>query len=1323
MKIHRVIAFLLAGAGLIAPAWLFAQIVPTAAPAREKNAGALVGGRGALEALEFEGNASFSARALRGGLAGEPEFLAAAHPSAPLAEYLATVRRVLLRGYRNHGFPEAAVAAAPAAPLSKVRVKIIEGPRFKQGEVRVEGAGEVPAAELVRALTEPAAKLIADEVLEEAVETVLQEQRGPKTNPQAEAMAKELSARLPSVGLGQLPANPALENVNAFRAEQAARNAASEAIWRRGEPVSFDEDFLDRVAAKVRRVLGERGHPLATVKTALERDDAAQLGRLVVRIKEGPRAIIGEIVVRGAHRNSREDVLQYLGLAPGQEVTLRTLARAKVALWDSARFYAFDVTAQPRPPPGREVDLTVELEESEARPLLRVALPRHEAALVRFANWFTTTAAQREFAIATGSDGPGPLAVAVSPEKGVAADIGARDGARLVLALGRDGGRAWAAAGGRSAGVEISRLALTATASLRFVTIPDPEKTGRHANLYFLYGFSQASNGGATPAPGQTVAVELIMGPTFACEFLAQETTPTFEGGDVVLLSAAGRPMLRFREATGELVEWNPAAFGDERGKTGVDASVFRISRGGGEFERIRQKLAAGWKTLPAPGEPQESFAALLCEQPWVRSAVSQVCEQPGEPRISLPQLKTAGRLIERVLTLPEVAGWFAPDPTKDDPPFNIPPDPQRTAGPNAVASALGAAGYQMAVTLWPSDTWPAKLLREIYYVVTGNTRYTSAMLDELYRDPRMGPLGSVVTAQLLRKMNPSLAWRFAHRALEHGTAADFREDWQMLLDSETKAGRIAQGLLRALGELSEPEAAVLTSGLPAAESAAFQRVLAALRQNRDQPVAQVLRPLLDDWWEWHLQPDLENRIGALMAVGTPVDAVIVAATVNGVPVSRKFLQLARRGSAWLAWAPRRPPEGTSQRGSEAEAAQDTLVTLALIEQDFRAHGGVLKPEFIDQQMAQAVRTDYGGDRAAFGAALRRGSLTDADYRELVRARSMYEFMRTSLTRDLPPPMTAEIDRLAETSSFLAPDTLHLQAIAVPHNAANTDERRALAESIRAQAVADGSFEKVWAQHESAGPDGPRRYELRRAAPRDLQEEIAAAAFALKPHGVSPVVESGGYFHILYLVGINSGDSPAERRARAAVELADRRCVAAVFAHVDRLRANAIVRVLADPAATATNLTPPAHGTRLEFETLRATTSPQTRVTDQSLARWGGGQRWSGGRQALSSSQEGGWTEWEFTVPAAGDYRLELLATRAMNFCQVQPAVDGKDLGPPLELFGPTVQPSGAIRLGTLHLTEGRHVFRCTVTGRHDSSYAYDFGLDALDLIAEDVAP
>ncbi|MBI2496916.1 MAG: hypothetical protein HYV75_02960, partial [Opitutae bacterium] len=289
---------------------------PMPADDREK-----VGALGEPEALDFSGNLSFPARSVRDGLAGASEYLLAAHPLAPLEEYVAVIRQCVVNGYRNHGFPQVGISTEVDRNKGRVRVNIDEGPRFVQGDVRVEGAGEVPTEEIVRSLTEPAPPMA--DPLAEAVETALAMQRAPQQQQKTAMMLQALNERIPSIrtrpgaAAGQpmiaMPGAPARDDIT---------------LWQRGQPVSFAKTFLGGIEATVRARLARKGHLLANVRAELEPEPAARCAHLVVRVQEGPRAVLGEIRVIGNQRNPSAAIIGCASLNPGMELTPEMLTRA-----------------------------------------------------------------------------------------------------------------------------------------------------------------------------------------------------------------------------------------------------------------------------------------------------------------------------------------------------------------------------------------------------------------------------------------------------------------------------------------------------------------------------------------------------------------------------------------------------------------------------------------------------------------------------------------------------------------------------------------------------------------------------------------------------------------------------------------------------------------------------------------------------------------------------------------------------------------------------------------------------------------------------------
>jgi len=183
---------------------------------------------------------------------------------------------------------------------------------------------------------------------------------------------------------------------------------------------------------------------------------------------------------------------------------------------------------------------------------------------------------------------------------------------------------------------------------------------------------------------------------------------------------------------------------------------------------------------------------------------------------------------------------------------FYIPDDIQGVGRPGTWARVINSYAHGLLAPLWSADTWPGQISREMFYILTDQTKYTDAVIEALDRDPGMGPLGSMVLAKFLERSNPAMADRFARRARTHATPEDFRRDWAALLDGRSEAGRLLQDVLRSLGGLHDDEVAALTAGLSPDDASLVRRGVTALHDHPDLPLPPLLQPLLDEWWTRH---------------------------------------------------------------------------------------------------------------------------------------------------------------------------------------------------------------------------------------------------------------------------------------------------------------------------------------------------------------------------------------------------------------------------------------------------------------------------------------
>jgi len=138
---------------------------------------------------------------------------------------------------------------------------------------------------------------------------------------------------------------------------------------------------------------------------------------------------------------------------------------------------------------------------------------------------------------------------------------------------------------------------------------------------------------------------------------------------------------------------------------------------------------------------------------------------------------------------------------------------------------------------------------------------------------------------------------------------------------------------------------------------------------------------------------------------------------------------------------------------------------------------------------------------------------------------------------------------------------------------------------------------------------------------------------------------------------------------------------------------------------------------RFEAESMAVISRQRCDVNSQDMAEWGG-PMWGGGRQLFCRAQRGGFVTLALSNRRAGRYRLRVLATAAPDYGVMRVALDGKHLGPDINLYSGRICPSGSIDLGAIDLTAGRHLLRFTSVGKDPASANVWFGVDAVELAA-----
>jgi serine/threonine protein kinase len=135
----------------------------------------------------------------------------------------------------------------------------------------------------------------------------------------------------------------------------------------------------------------------------------------------------------------------------------------------------------------------------------------------------------------------------------------------------------------------------------------------------------------------------------------------------------------------------------------------------------------------------------------------------------------------------------------------------------------------------------------------------------------------------------------------------------------------------------------------------------------------------------------------------------------------------------------------------------------------------------------------------------------------------------------------------------------------------------------------------------------------------------------------------------------------------------------------------------------------------IEAETLPIADSKDCWPIPQNMAPWGW-RRWSNSYQLFCPAEKDGHVTLEFEVARQGRYQLDVYFTRSPAFGLVEIALDGRKVGTPFDACAAEVGPSGAVPLGVLELSQGKHHLRFTALDRSPQTNTCGFGIDCLKL-------
>jgi parvulin-like peptidyl-prolyl isomerase len=1111
-----------------------------------------VGSLGASRRIDFVGNKSFPTESIRRALRMNPGWMDAAHPGAPLDKFIATTRNVLERGYKNGGFPLVKITDARLEGTPPHLVCVIEeGPRYTAREVHVTGAKTVPAEVIIRHLT---TKELA---------------KAPWDQTTREAKATFGNVETPATGSSESQMNELM----------AGNNAQGTAIlWEVGQPAPLDDTKAGYTQSDLQAFLAAKGLMQAKLEVNIERNDAARTATLVVRIlDEGPLAEVGDIEITGASRDSKEEILKYLGLAKGQRSSTDLVAQIEGKLRRSGRYISHKVTLQP-PAPGRaEIHLRLELLEMKEAPKLLQPLSPAQQTLVKCGLWLEDILRSGKedilMEVIEGEKGHETVSATLinDPKRGwvIASALHPAGSTRSFLLRLRysvdDFAVLWSRQDGSAArgwrGPKIPFPLQTVSVALK----PALDSDG-NSFMNFILGAGWNTNLEESLLRFQLEmppAVFVLWGQTLAPGW------QTHDGVAGVVGFRDERKITTFQieEATGRL-KWIEEIY---PGTDGMPPHTLRLSVRPGAWDAASKELndqSAGVPNAYDAKEPWPSWAAFVAQNCFNAGLGLGADPAPAE----VHAMTTAIHNLTRDL-LAEPLRAIVDTFNLGDDPFSIPynaDDFARAMRPDALLSvvALMMADYFMDETSWP---W--LLTREMYYLKQGRNDYVEETLRQIREDPHLGPVGCYLVAQTLESVLPEASRKFLELGRTRLSTSDFRSDWELLRDSPLGRQPAMTAMLQRFQKGQQDEVRLLEAVLtlksellpapPANVASLLEKFSGTLRGLRNTPLSEALKTTMDGLWEQSFREQvrkaIEDKLTPKDKDGHAVDPKLVAAIVNGQIITRADVQEAAQAQRQVySNLPKRTPEQEKALANLDHQALNALVERELVISEFHRLGGNVPPDLVQNNINQIVKENFAGDMAHFITAINKGGMTIERFRELQEKMLIVQYMKQQMTKDLPAPTEAEI-RAAQAGMGGAVHSVKISTISLPMSSDGAATKKQ-AQEILGQIKAGADFAalaKAHSQDSRAQEGGASDW----IEVDSLSPELGKAIAALKPGQNSDVVDLGS---ILMIIRLNEERdvAPIVSRSQLIALAKASKAKDAVDKKLKELRAAANVRIL-----------------------------------------------------------------------------------------------------------------------------------------------------------------
>jgi parvulin-like peptidyl-prolyl isomerase len=295
-----------------------------------------------------------------------------------------------------------------------------------------------------------------------------------------------------------------------------------------------------------------------------------------------------------------------------------------------------------------------------------------------------------------------------------------------------------------------------------------------------------------------------------------------------------------------------------------------------------------------------------------------------------------------------------------------------------------------------------------------------------------------------------------------------------------------------------------------------------------------------------------------------------VAALVQGKPITRSEVRdtVKAQEQILMAMYGGTDPERMQREIAETRAnALDALIDRELILIEFTKIGGVIKPQYVDDQINNIVREAFKGDRDALVAELAKAGMSIKKFRDMQEKNIIASVMRAKKTSNMAPATPKEVEEYyrKNVDKWRVGDQVKISTISIPkftgEAGVTPESQKKLAQEIRSKLLKGSNFATLARAHsqDSRAEFGGAWEWMPRT---ELDPMIANTAMSLKTGGVSEVLDKETSYIIVACDAKKLGEAPGIEKVRGDIQkmIQQEKSKKAIDEWMAQLRKKAVIR-------------------------------------------------------------------------------------------------------------------------------------------------------------------